>query len=627
MLNLLMMGIGLDVKPTMGAVEHPADEVLGSSVKNVASRDALKSPFADVFHQLGNNEAPDSQALPVENRGLGSDKSTIPTSMTMASPSKLLPLPGKDLPDGRLGATIASGTATAVSLADRDKVSPSASLEVFLAGLDPDVLQDLTDRLKGISKDAAFPTINIAALHAAIENSDNGVLTEKTYLPDATLDESGVLTDQNLATILAPIVASLPIPFEGLRAESTSVQGALGNPTAVVMQKSDLGPLAVQDHSQSKATAAESPLSSFREWSNLLMPHQRHELNAALADLTSPGPRLASTVSAPAQLGATVAPADPMARSVDRVFLESFLESRTNAKTSSNLGNTPGQAVEVSNDPRLGVNEGKTQAALVKPNPDFSEAYTANRLPGGETAMLAARLRQMHKQMHPTTIINEPVAAVRTNLAATMLENSVSQLTRKVTNHPLDKLINVGAQSVSQALGGEGVHNSPATPAALGGVSTPALTPGQSTLLAANPTLPLPSLSNVDAANLHQQVMRVISDRRVGQESMTVQLSPASLGSMEIKFNKDGDGEVNITIVAREHATRDLLDQFAPRVRQLLQDAGVSVGAFDVQGEGAWQNRGDSARDDSEDAEELAESVEVAQHQISDAHQGFYVSV
>lgn len=128
--------------------------------------------------------------------------------------------------------------------------------------------------------------------------------------------------------------------------------------------------------------------------------------------------------------------------------------------------------------------------------------------------------------------------------------------------------------------------------------------------------------------DIHNQVMRVIADRRVGQSRVSVQLNPASLGSLEINFAKDAEGEVSITIIAREQATRDFLDQLAPRVRQMLTDSGVNLGQLDVRSEREQQ----SAEEHKQLAEEqhLSPADEDTGADDADAtphEQGFHIAV
>ena len=128
--------------------------------------------------------------------------------------------------------------------------------------------------------------------------------------------------------------------------------------------------------------------------------------------------------------------------------------------------------------------------------------------------------------------------------------------------------------------------------------------------------------------HVHEQVMRVIADRRVGQNNLSVQLSPAHLGKMEINFLRDGDGEVNITIVTREPGTREFIDQFVPRVRQLLQESGVSLGQLDVRDE--KQNDKDKPAHGQADRQmgaqnELQEAPEIGRRPTPES--GFYTTV
>lgn len=79
---------------------------------------------------------------------------------------------------------------------------------------------------------------------------------------------------------------------------------------------------------------------------------------------------------------------------------------------------------------------------------------------------------------------------------------------------------------------------------------------------------------------VHDQIMRGLSARGARDE-IQIQLSPRSLGTLDIKINQEA-GELNLSVVAREAPTREMLEQLMPRIRQSLQDLGLSVGAFEV---------------------------------------------
>ncbi len=89
---------------------------------------------------------------------------------------------------------------------------------------------------------------------------------------------------------------------------------------------------------------------------------------------------------------------------------------------------------------------------------------------------------------------------------------------------------------------------------------------------------------------LQDQIMRVITRQAVLQGKLQVQLNPRELGMVDIEFTHERGGEVQVAIVAREAATRDLLDAALPRLRQSLQEAGVALGQLNVQQEDAGRH-------------------------------------
>lgn len=86
---------------------------------------------------------------------------------------------------------------------------------------------------------------------------------------------------------------------------------------------------------------------------------------------------------------------------------------------------------------------------------------------------------------------------------------------------------------------------------------------------------------------VYDQVMRAVTRQALQQGKLNLQLTPRELGSVDIEFSTER-GELQVAIVAREQATRDLLDQALPRLRQSLQDAGINLGEVEVRQE---QNR------------------------------------
>ncbi len=108
-----------------------------------------------------------------------------------------------------------------------------------------------------------------------------------------------------------------------------------------------------------------------------------------------------------------------------------------------------------------------------------------------------------------------------------------------------------------------------------------------SALAALKPTVVAAPTSGGDAqvrgmdAEVREQIMRVMSRQALANGKLTLQLNPHELGILDIEFSTD-KGEMQVAIVAREVATRDLLEASVARLRQSLQDAGVNVGQLDI---------------------------------------------
>ncbi len=96
--------------------------------------------------------------------------------------------------------------------------------------------------------------------------------------------------------------------------------------------------------------------------------------------------------------------------------------------------------------------------------------------------------------------------------------------------------------------------------------------------------------------SLQEQVMRVITRQAVLQGKLQLQLSPRELGQLDIEFSHERGGEVQVAIVAKESATRELLESALPRLRQNLLEAGVQLADLDLR-DGQDQPSGDRSSD------------------------------
>ncbi len=98
---------------------------------------------------------------------------------------------------------------------------------------------------------------------------------------------------------------------------------------------------------------------------------------------------------------------------------------------------------------------------------------------------------------------------------------------------------------------------------------------------------------------------RVSLMMRNGTPEASLQLNPPELGRLDIKIATDGDAtRVLFTVQGAE--TRDLLEQAMPRLREMLEESGLSLSRFDVADQNASNPGNDSHFDtgvDGADAE------------------------
>ena len=106
----------------------------------------------------------------------------------------------------------------------------------------------------------------------------------------------------------------------------------------------------------------------------------------------------------------------------------------------------------------------------------------------------------------------------------------------------------------------------------------------------------LPSVLDLNqpklADNMGQQIQWMMG-RNISRA--TLELNPAQLGPLKITIDIQ-QNQTNIQVLAAHHLTRDMLEQSLPRLREFLQDAGLtnvqfSIGQDSAQGQGAYQGQ------------------------------------
>lgn len=120
---------------------------------------------------------------------------------------------------------------------------------------------------------------------------------------------------------------------------------------------------------------------------------------------------------------------------------------------------------------------------------------------------------------------------------------------------------------------------------------------GFGTTQAVNSPFPaLPSILDLNqpklADNMGQQIQWMMG-KNISRA--TLELNPAQLGPLKITIDMQ-QNQTNIQVLAAHHLTRDMLEQSLPRLREFLQDAGLtnvqfSIGQDGAQGQGAYQGQ------------------------------------
>ncbi|MGB0129420.1 MAG: flagellar hook-length control protein FliK [Rhodocyclaceae bacterium] len=67
-------------------------------------------------------------------------------------------------------------------------------------------------------------------------------------------------------------------------------------------------------------------------------------------------------------------------------------------------------------------------------------------------------------------------------------------------------------------------------------------------------------------------------------------LTPATLGRIEVTVTQSPNGDTSVMFVAASTQARDALEQSLPRLREILGDAGISLGQTGVNAESSPRN-------------------------------------
>jgi hypothetical protein len=84
---------------------------------------------------------------------------------------------------------------------------------------------------------------------------------------------------------------------------------------------------------------------------------------------------------------------------------------------------------------------------------------------------------------------------------------------------------------------------------------------------------------------------RMVAQAQRGQWQLRFALNPQNLGRVEIDMQMRG-GELEATFAALNPATRELLQEALPRLREMLQQSGMDVASLNIGSGGAFKNGG-----------------------------------
>lgn len=86
-----------------------------------------------------------------------------------------------------------------------------------------------------------------------------------------------------------------------------------------------------------------------------------------------------------------------------------------------------------------------------------------------------------------------------------------------------------------------------------------------------------------------------MANNKVQEAKIT--LNPEKLGPIQIKLNVDKEQQVHVSVVAQHGTTREALESAMPRLKEMMESAGMEFGSFDVRDERAFADnqQGDEA--------------------------------
>lgn len=125
--------------------------------------------------------------------------------------------------------------------------------------------------------------------------------------------------------------------------------------------------------------------------------------------------------------------------------------------------------------------------------------------------------------------------------------------------------------------------------------------------------LPL-NLQSINTPVRHPQWGQALGQRVVVMANSQIQeakitLNPEKLGPVQIKLHVDKDQMVHVSMHAQQGATREAMENAIPRLREMLEQAGISFGSLDV---------GDQAQFEQNQQEQNASAGQLAINDFND---------
>ncbi len=96
---------------------------------------------------------------------------------------------------------------------------------------------------------------------------------------------------------------------------------------------------------------------------------------------------------------------------------------------------------------------------------------------------------------------------------------------------------------------------------------------------------------------------RIVSMANSQMQEAKIMLNPEKLGPIQIKLSLDKDQQIHVAMYAQQGTTREAMENALPKLREMLEQAGINFGSLDV----ADQNKSEQKQHNDESSEEIGE--------------------